>query len=309
VYILILPAMGITSDVLSNRARKPIFGYHSMVLAIIGIAFLGWIVWGHHMFQSGMNPMLGTSFMISTMAIAVPSAIKVFNWLATLWKADVHLDSPMLYALSFVSMFIIGGLSGVFMASTPVDMYIHDTYFIVAHIHYVLFGGSLFAIFAGITFWFPKMFGRMMNERLGKLHFWLTLAFFNGVMFPMFNLGMAGMQRRIYDYTQYAHLAHLGPMNRLMSVSAFLLGLTQLIFLINVFWSLRRGPKAGDNPWQSTTLEWTTPSPPPHGNFAATPTVYCGPYEYSVPGMARDFRLQTQPETQRGQTPLGTKGV
>ena len=185
VYILILPAMGIASEVLSNRARKPIFGYHSMVLAIIGIGFLGWIVWGHHMFMSGMNPLLGTSFMISTMAIAVPSAIKPFNWLATLWRGDIHLDSPMLYALAFVSMFIIGGLSGIFMASTPVDIYIHDTYFIVAHIHYVLFGGSLFAIFAGITFWFPKMFGRMMNESLNKLHFGLTIVLYNLVFWPM----------------------------------------------------------------------------------------------------------------------------
>ncbi len=295
VYILILPAMGITSEVLSNRARKPIFGYHSMVLALISIGFLGWIVWGHHMFQSGMNPLLGTSFMISTMAIAVPSAIKTFNWLGTLWKADIHFDVPMLHALSFVSMFIIGGLSGIFMASTPVDVYIHDTYFIVAHLHYVLFGGSLFAIFAGITFWFPKMFGRMMNEPLGKVHFVLTFIFYNLVFFPMHNLGLQGMMRRIYDFTQYEFLQPLQPMNRFITMFAFALISTQVLFVINFFWSIFKGKKASNNPWNSNTLEWTVPSPPPHGNFAQMPTVYRGPYEYSSPESDDDFLPQTTP--------------
>ena len=295
VYILILPAMGIASEVLSNRARKPIFGYHSMVLAIIGIGFLGWIVWGHHMFMSGMNPLLGTSFMISTMAIAVPSAIKTFNWLATVWKGDLHLDSPMLYALAFVSMFIIGGLSGLFMASTPVDIYIHDTYFIVAHIHYVLFGGSLFAIFAGITFWYPKMFGRMMNESLNKLHFGLTIVLYNLVFWPMHNLGLQGMMRRIYDFTQYEYLAPLQPMNEFISISVFLLVAAQSIYAFNFFWSLFKGEKAGNNPWDSNTLEWTVPSPPPHGNFPEMPVVYRGPYEYSSPESETDFYPQTTP--------------
>ena len=295
VYILILPAMGIASEVLSNRARKPIFGYHSMVLAIIGIGFLGWIVWGHHMFMSGMNPLLGTSFMISTMAIAVPSAIKTFNWMATVWKGDIHLDSPMLYALAFVSMFIIGGLSGIFMASTPVDIYIHDTYFIVAHIHYVLFGGSLFAIFAGITFWYPKMFGRMMNESLNKLHFGLTIVLYNLVFWPMHNLGLQGMMRRIYDFTQYEYLAPLQPMNEFISISVFLLVATQSIYAFNFFWSLFKGEKASDNPWDSNTLEWTVPSPPPHGNFPEMPVVYRGPYEYSSPESETDFYPQTTP--------------
>jgi len=295
VYILILPAMGITSEVLSNRARKPIFGYHSMVLALISIGFLGWIVWGHHMFQSGMNPLLGTSFMISTMAIAVPSAIKTFNWLGTLWKADIHFDVPMLHALSFVSMFIIGGLSGIFMASTPVDIYIHDTYFIVAHLHYVLFGGSLFAIFAGITFWFPKMFGRMMSEPLGKVHFVLTFIFYNLVFFPMHNLGLKGMMRRIYDFTQYEFLQPLQPMNQFITLFAFALISTQVLFVINFFWSIFKGEKAGNNPWNSNTLEWTVPSPPPHGNFAEMPTVFRGPYEYSSPESDDDFLPQTTP--------------
>ena len=292
VYIMILPAMGIASEILPVFARKPLFGYHSMVYAIMGIAVLGFLVWAHHMFASGMNPTLGTSFMVSTMVIAVPSAIKTFNWLGTLWRGSIRLTTPMCHALAFVSMFVIGGLTGIFVASTPVDLYLHDTYFIVGHLHYVLFGGSLFGIFAGITFWFPKMFGRMLHEPLGKLHFALTFVFFNAVMFPMFILGVAGMPRRIYDYTQYAHLAHVGGLNRMMSVAAFCLGAAQLLFMANFFWSLFRGRKAGDNPWQANTLEWATPSPPPHGNFAATPTVYHGPYEYSVPGRSDDWLPQ-----------------
>ncbi len=292
VYIMILPAMGIASEILPVFARKPLFGYHSMVYAIMAIAVLGFMVWAHHMFASGMNPTLGTSFMASTMVIAVPSAIKTFNWLSTLWRGSIRFTTPMLHAIAFVSMFVIGGLTGIFVASTPVDLYLHDTYFVVGHLHYVLFGGSLFGIFAGITFWFPKMFGRMLNERLGKLHMLLTFLFFNGVMFPMFILGIAGMPRRIYDYTQYAHLAHVGGLNRMMSVSAFCLGVTQLIFIVNFFWSLFRGKPAGENPWQANTLEWATTSPPPHGNFTRPLTVYRGPYEYSVPGRSEDWLPQ-----------------
>ncbi|MBI2093193.1 MAG: cbb3-type cytochrome c oxidase subunit I [Candidatus Omnitrophica bacterium] len=295
VYIMILPAMGIASEVIPVFARKPLFGYHSMVWAIMAIAILGFLVWAHHMFTSGMNPALGTSFMASTMVIALPSAIKTFNWLGTLWRGSIRLTTPMLHALAFVSMFVIGGLTGIFAAASTVDLYLHDTYFIVGHLHYVLFGGSLFGIFAGITFWFPKMFGRLLNETLGKIHFALTLIFFNGVMFPMFILGVAGMPRRIYDYTQYAHLAHVGGLNRMMSVSAFCLGAAQLIFMFNFFWSMYRGKKAGENPWQANTLEWATASPPPHGNFEKTPTVYHGPYEYSVPGRKDDWLPQHQP--------------
>ena len=296
VYILILPAMGIASDVISNGSRKPIFGYHSMVYAICGIAFLGWVVWGHHMFQSGMNPRLGTTFMVSTMVIAVPSAIKVFNWLGTMWRGSIHFTVPMLNAIAFVAMFVIGGLSGIFMASTPVDMYIHDTYFIVAHIHYVLFGGSLFAIFAGIYFWFPKMFGKMMNNTLGYIHFALTIVFYNMVFFPMHLLGMGGEMRRVYDPSQYDFLKPLQPMNHFISVSAFLLGLAQFVFLANFVWSLWKGKKAEINPWKDNGLEWTVPSPPPHGNFGDhVPTVYHGPYEYSRPDMKEDFLPQNVP--------------
>jgi cytochrome c oxidase subunit 1 len=294
VYILILPAMGMVSDIIANGSRKPIFGYHSMVFAIGAIAFLGWIVWGHHMFQSGMNPMLGTSFMISTMVIAVPSAIKTFNWMGTLWRGNIHFHTPMLNALAFVSMFVIGGLSGIFMASTPVDIFQHDTYFIVAHIHYVLFGGSLFAIFGAIYFWYPKMFGRMMSERLGKVHFVLTFIFYNLTFFPMHFLGMTGHMRRIYDPTQYEFLRPYQGTNRLITISAFLLLASQLPFIWNFFWSLRKGAKAPLNPWRDNGLEWTVPSPPPHGNFAITPTVHHGPYEFSSPLTTEDFLPQNQ---------------
>ncbi|HUY28659.1 MAG TPA: cbb3-type cytochrome c oxidase subunit I [Candidatus Binataceae bacterium] len=295
VYIMILPAMGIASEVIATFSRKPIFGYRSMVYAICAIAGLSWMVWGHHMFQSGMDPELGTSFMLSTMVIAVPSAIKTFNWLGTLYKGDIHYTTAMLNALSFVAMFVIGGLSGIFMACTPVDMYIHDTYFIVAHIHYVLFGGSLFGIFAGVTYWFPKMFGRMMNEKLGKLHFWITFVAFNCTFFPMHILGMGGHMRRIYNPTQYDFLKPLAPINMFISISAFVLGTAQFIFLANIIWSCFKGERASENPWHANTLEWSAPSPPGHGNWPGpVPAVYRGPYEYSSPESEADYLPQWQ---------------
>ncbi|MEE8536922.1 MAG: cbb3-type cytochrome c oxidase subunit I, partial [Acidobacteriota bacterium] len=292
VYIMILPAMGIASDILSTFSRKPIFGYKAMVYSLISIAFLGFVVWGHHMFQSGMSPALGMSFMVSTMVIAVPSAIKVFNWLGTLWRGSIRFTTPMLNALAFVSMFLIGGLSGIFMASTPVDIYIHDTYFIVAHIHYVLFGGSMFAAFGAIYYWFPKMFSRMMSERLGKLHFWLTFLFFNATFFPMHILGVGGHMRRIYDPSQYEFLQPLQGWNRMITWSAIALGLSQIVFTINFLWSLFRGRKAERNPWQANTLDWSAPTPPPHGNFLEVPTVHRGPYEYSSPEVTEDYLPQ-----------------
>jgi cytochrome c oxidase subunit 1 len=268
-----------------------------MVFAIAGIAGLGFIVWGHHMFQSGMNPALAATFMLSTMMIALPSAVKVFNWLGTMWGGRLQLTSAMLNAIAFVAMFIIGGLSGIFMAATPVDMHIHDTYFIVGHIHYVLFGGSTFGIFAAIYMWFPKMFGKMMDERLGKIHFFLTFIFFNGTFFLMHIVGMHGQPRRIADYTNYLFLNNpsIIGMNVFMTWSAFGLGLTQLLFVWNFFYSLAAGPKAGDNPWHSNSLEWDCPSPPPHYNFEEIPTVYHGPYEYSVPEEEVDYLPQTKP--------------
>ena len=294
VYILILPGMGMVSDIVANGSRKPIFGYHSMVFALVGIGFLGWIVWGHHMFMSGMNPTLGSTFMVTTMIIAVPSAIKVFNWMGTMWRGNLRFHVPMLNAIGFVAMFVIGGLSGVFMAATPVDMPIHDTYFIVAHIHYVLFGGSLFALFAAITFWYPNMFGRMMNERWGKIHFWLTFLFFNLTFFPMHILGMGGHMRRIYDPTQYDFLKPYQPMNTFITLSAFALFASQLIFAVNFILSLKWGKKAPLNPWEDNGLEWTLATPPPHGNWDRPPTVYRGPYEYSAPQVAEDYLPQSR---------------
>ncbi len=292
VYILILPAMGMASDIIANGSRKPVFGYHSMVYAIIGIAFLGWVVWGHHMFQSGMNPTLGMTFMISTMLIAVPSAIKVFNWMGTMWRGNIILHVPMLHATAFVAMFVIGGLSGVFMASTPVDIYIHDTYFIVAHLHYVLFGGSLFALFAAITFWYPKMFGRLMNPGLGRIHFVLTFVFYNMTFWPMHDLGLGGHMRRIYDPSQYEFLQPLAGTNQFITVSALLLFASQLLFAINFIMSWFTGKKASENPWDDNGLEWSTPSPPPHGNWPHVPSVYRGPYEFSSPEVEEDFLPQ-----------------
>jgi len=293
VYILILPAMGMVSDIIANGSRKPIFGYHSMVFAIIGIAFLGWIVWGHHMFMSGMNPTLGSTFMVSTLLIAVPSAIKVFNWLGTMWRGNLRFHVPMLNAIGFVSMFTIGGLSGIFMAATPVDIPLHDTQFIVAHIHYVLFGGSLFALFAAITYWYPKMFGRMMSERIGKLHFFLTFIFYNMTFFPMHIIGMGGQMRRIYDPTIYDFLKPQQPLNVFISYSAFALFAVQILFAFNFLWSLKRGKKAPQNPWDDNGMEWSLPNPAPHGNWERTPNVYRGPYEFSAPEAGdKDFLPQ-----------------
>ena len=296
VYIMILPSMGFVSDIMSTFARKPIFGYKAMVFSIMGIAGLGFIVWGHHMFQSGMNPTLGTTFMISTMVIAVPSAIKTFNWLGTLWGGAIRFTPAMLHALAFVSTFIVGGLSGIFMASTPVDMFIHDTYFIVAHLHYVLFGGSLFGVFAAINYWYPKMFGRMMNQSVNTIHALLTFLFFNLTFFPMHIIGMAGHMRRIFDPTLYDFLKPMQPMNQFISVNAFILGGLQILFAANFIHSLFWGKKAERNPWHANSLEWSAASPPPHGNWGEkVPTVYRGPFEYSLPGMTQDYLPQDLP--------------
>jgi len=302
VYIMILPAMGFVSDIISTFARKPLFGYRPMVYSICGIAGLGFIVWGHHMFQSGMNPYLGTAFMISTMMIALPSAVKVFNWLGTLWGGQIRFTTAMCWGVAFVAMFIIGGLSGIFMAATPVDIQIHDTYFIVGHIHYVLFTGSLFGIFGGIYYWYPKMFGRKLNERLGKWHFWLTFVLANCTFFLMHFVGAGGMQRRIADPLQYQHLhGWIDTANKFMTVSAFLLFLAQIPFLVNFVRSLVVGERAGPNPWHANTLEWSVPSPTGHGNFGPElPTVYRGPYEYASPDVEEDFLPQwreLQPRT------------
>ena len=295
VYIMILPLMGVVSDVMATFARKPIFGYKAMVFAVAGIGGLGFIVWGHHMFQSGMNPLLGTTFMLSTIVIAVPSSIKVFNWIGTLWRGNIHFSAAMLSALAFVSMFIIGGLSGVFMASAPVDIYIHDTYFIVAHIHYVLFGGSLFGIFAGIYYWYPKMFGKMMSETWGRRHLFWTFIAFNVCFFPMHVLGVGGHMRRIYDPNVYDFLKGMQPMNELITIGAIVLGFSQLILVGNILFSMKWGKKATRNPWHANTLEWVAPPHPGHGNFDSDITVYRGPYEFSVSGRELDYWPQWEP--------------
>jgi len=294
VYIMLLPAMGMVSDMLANVARKPIFGYKPMVYSMAAIAGLGFIVWGHHMFTSGMNPALGMTFMTSTMMIALPSAIKTFNWIGTIWGGKIEFNTVTLNSVAFVSMFVVGGLSGIFMAAVPVDIYIHDTYFIVAHFHYVLFGATLFGVFGAIFFWYPKMFGRKMNEGLGKTHFFLTFLGANGTFFPMHLLGVAGMPRRYADPYLHPYLEHLLPMNQFMTYSAILMGCAQFLLLFNFAYSLFYGEKVGRNPWKANGLEWTAPSPPGHGNFDVLPICYRGPYEYSSPLVEEDFLLQTE---------------
>ena len=295
VYIMLLPAMGMVSDMLSTASRKPLFGYRPMVYSMSTIAGLGFVVWGHHMFTSGMNPAVGMAFMFSTILIALPSAIKVFNWLATLWGGRIRFNTYTLNCIAFVSMFIVGGLSGIFLAAPPVDVPLHDTYFIVAHFHYVLFGATLFGVFGAIHYWFPKMTGRMMSEPVGQMHFLLTFISFNLTFFPMHLLGLRGMPRRYADPYIYPHLEHLLDLNQVMTYAAIVMGFSQLLLIGNFFYSWAFGPKAGRNPWNANTLEWQAPSPPPHGNFATVPIVHRAPYEYSVPGMVEDYLPQTSP--------------
>jgi cytochrome c oxidase subunit I len=279
VYIMMLPGFGIVSEVISTMSRKPVFGYRLMALSLVGILVLGFSVWAHHMFVAGMADWLRVPMMISTLLIAIPTGIKVFSWLATLWEGKLHLTTPMLWALGFVSMFVIGGLSGIFLGSVPIDIAASDTYFIVAHIHYVLFGGSVFTIFAGVYYWFPKITGRMYNERLGKLHFWLTFVSFNVTFFPMHWVGLRGMPRRVFDYS-----SEYSDLNLIVSIASFVLGASSIIFFYNMITSWVRGPLAGDNPWRANTIEWQISSPPPVFNFDQIPQVVGGPYEYGVPG-------------------------
>jgi cytochrome c oxidase subunit 1 len=298
VYIAILPGMGVASQVLSTFSRKPIFGYKAMVYAMLSIGFLGFMVWGHHMFMSGMSPYSAFAFSILTMCIGVPSAIKTFNWLGTMWKGRIRFQTPMLYAIGFVSLFVSGGLSGPFLAQPVLDIQLHDTYFVVGHFHLIMGVAAIFGIFAATYYWFPKMFGRMMNETLGRIHFFITLAGTYAIFMPMHYLGMAGQTRRYSQFTEVAYQAKLMPLQRFITYAAIITISAQLIFVINLFWSMFKGPKASDNPWESTTLEWTTATPPPHDNFGGvTPVVHRGPYEYSVPGAPRDFVMQTDPAT------------
>jgi cytochrome c oxidase subunit I len=279
VYIMMLPGFGIVSEVIAVKARKPVFGYRMMAFSLLAIVLLGFTVWAHHMFVSGMHSWIRIPMMVTTAIIAVPTGIKIFSWLATLWRGVLRLDTPMLFALGFLTMFTLGGISGVMLAMVPFTIHVSDTYFIVAHIHYVLYGGSLFTIFAGVYFWFPKMTGRMFDEGLGKLHFWLTFIAFNATFAPMHLIGVQGMPRRVADYPE-----HFAGWNLFMSVSSFVLGLATLLFVYNVVASWRGGPRAEVNPWRSLTIEWQVSSPPPLFNFDKLPTVVGGPYEYGVPG-------------------------
>src|SRR5262245_21955563 len=279
VYIMILPGFGIISEVISTFARKPVFGYRLMALSLVAILFLGFSVWAHHMFVAGMAPWLRIPMMVTTLLIAVPTGIKVFSWLATMWEGRIHFTTPMLWAVGFVACFLIGGLSGIYLGTVPIDVHASDTYYIVAHIHYVLFGGSVMTIFAGVYYWFPKMTGRMYSETLGKWHFWLTFVAFNATFFPMHWVGLRGMPRRVFDYS-----AEFATLNLVVSVASFVLGASVIIFLYNMIISWARGPVAEANPYRAMTLEWQVSSPPPVFNFDEIPQVVGGPYEYGVPG-------------------------
>jgi cytochrome c oxidase subunit I len=279
VYIMILPGFGIITEVIAVMSRKPVFGYRLMALSLLAILVLGFSVWAHHMFVAGMAPWLRIPMMVTSMLIAVPTGVKVFSWLATMWEGRIKFTTPMLFAVGFISMFVIGGLSGVMVASVPLDIHVSDTYFIVAHIHYVFFGGSMFTIFAGIYYWFPKMTGRMFSEKLGKLHFWLTFIAFNLTFFPMHYLGIQGMPRRVADYAP-----RFADLNLFISIASFGLGASMIVFFYNIVWSWRHGPVAPANPWRALTLEWQVSSPPPLFNFDEIPQVVGSPYEYGVPG-------------------------
>ena len=296
VYIILLPALGISSEVIATNSRKPIFGYRAMVGSILAIAFLSFIVWGHHMFVTGMNPFLGSVFTFTTLLIAIPSAVKAFNYITTLWKGNIQYTPAMLFSIGLVSTFVTGGLTGVILGDSALDINVHDTYFVVAHFHIVMGLSAIFGMFAGVYHWFPKMYGRMMNKSMGYAHFWLTFITAYGVFFPMHFLGMAGLPRRYYSNTAFPMFDNLADINVLITYFAIIGGIAQLIFIFNFFYSIWRGPKATQNPWRANSLEWTTPVEHMHGNWPGdVPVVHRWAYDYSKPGYEDDFVPQNVP--------------
>ena len=296
VYIILLPALGISSEVIATNSRKPIFGYRAMVGSILAIAFLSFIVWGHHMFVTGMNPFLGSVFTFTTLLIAIPSAVKAFNYITTLWKGNIQYTPAMLFSIGLVSTFVTGGLTGVILGDSALDINVHDTYFVVAHFHIVMGLSAIFGMFAGVYHWFPKMYGRMMNKSMGYAHFWLTFITAYGVFFPMHFLGMAGLPRRYYSNTAFPMFDNLADINVLITYFAIIGGAAQLIFIFNFFYSIWRGPKASQNPWRANSLEWTTPVEHLHGNWPGDiPVVHRWAYDYSKPGYDEDFVPQNVP--------------
>jgi cytochrome c oxidase subunit 1 len=296
----------LASEVISVNARKPIFGYKAMIGSMLVIAFLSFIVWGHHMFVTGMNPFLGSVFVFTTLLVAIPSAVKVFNYITTLWRGNIQFTPQMLFGIGLVSTFITGGLTGIILGDSALDINIHDTYFVVAHFHIVMGSSAIFGMFAGVYHWFPRMYGRMMNKPLGYIHFWLTLIGLYGTFFPMHFLGLAGLPRRYYAFTSYEAFDTLININHIVTVFAIIGGLAQLIFLFNFYYSIKYGKKSVQNPWKSNTLEWTAPIEHLHGNWpGAIPEVHRWPYDYGKPGAPDDFIPQTVPfsETPESNTP------
>ncbi|MDB4676060.1 cbb3-type cytochrome c oxidase subunit I [Flavobacteriales bacterium] len=296
VYIVLLPALGISSEVIATNARKPIFGYRAMIGSILAIGFLSFIVWGHHMFVTGMNPFIGSVFVFTTLLIAIPSAVKAFNYITTLWQGNLRFTPAMLFSIGLVSTFVTGGVTGIILADSALDVSVHDTYFVVAHFHIVMGMSAIFGMLAGVYHWFPKMFGRMLNTKLGFAHFWLTIVCGYGVFFPMHFVGMAGAPRRYYEYSAFEFLSTTADLNPVISVFAIVGAISQLLFLFNFFYSIFRGQEATENPWQANTLEWTTPVAHVHGNWpGALPEVHRWAYDYSNPAFEEDFVPQTVP--------------